>query len=292
MARIRTIKPEFFRHEGLQDLEVENPGKYPMLVFSGLWTISDKAGRFEWRPRQMKLDILPFIPFDMEETLNILMDAGFINKYEVDGKYYGIIPSFGTHQRIEGKESQAPARYPEPTEKQQGSDREAPEKQQRSQEKEKEKEKEKESIKTFLSDSIEFGLSELLFRKIFSRNPKFKKPNLQLWAKDISLMITCDTRAPDEIKKVITWCQDDPFWQNNILSTGKLRKQFDQLFLKMGSGNGNTTGNQKSISPIRGNFTTERERNNAAACAEADIIRAEYEANLAAANGGNGSATG
>jgi hypothetical protein len=25
MARIRTIKPEFFRHEGLQDLEMSHP---------------------------------------------------------------------------------------------------------------------------------------------------------------------------------------------------------------------------------------------------------------------------
>ena len=35
------------------------------------------------------------------------------------------------------------------------------------------------------------------------------------------------------IEKVIKWCQGDPFWQNNILSTAKLRKQYDQLALKM-----------------------------------------------------------
>lgn len=45
MARIRTIKPEFFRHEGLQDLEQANPGAYAMLVFAALWGHCDKHGR-------------------------------------------------------------------------------------------------------------------------------------------------------------------------------------------------------------------------------------------------------
>ncbi|MGR5914590.1 hypothetical protein ACT7DA_20990 [Bacillus pacificus] len=32
---------------------------------------------------------------------------------------------------------------------------------------------------------------------------------------------------------VIDWCQNDDFWHTNILSADKLRKQFDQLFMKM-----------------------------------------------------------
>jgi uncharacterized phage protein (TIGR02220 family) len=114
MARIRTIKPKFFRHEALQDLEGANPGKYPMLVFAGLWGHCDKAGRFEWRPRMLKLDILPFLNFDMTETLNLLVASGFINRYSADGGEYGVIPSFGEHQRINGKESQEPEMYPAP----------------------------------------------------------------------------------------------------------------------------------------------------------------------------------
>jgi hypothetical protein len=116
MARIRTIKPEFFRHEGLQDLEISHPGQYPMLVFAGLWSLCDKAGRFEWKPRQIKLDVLPFLPFDMEETLSLLESSGFIEHYEVDGKLYGYIPSFKDHQRITGKEATSPEKYPAPCE--------------------------------------------------------------------------------------------------------------------------------------------------------------------------------
>lgn len=126
MARIRTIKPDFFRHEALQDLEASSPGKCPMLVFAGLWGHCDKAGRFEWRPRQLKLDILPFLPFDMTETLNLLVASGFIRRYSADGGEYGVIPSFQDHQRINGKESQEPERFPrEQSEKQSGSHGEA-----------------------------------------------------------------------------------------------------------------------------------------------------------------------
>jgi hypothetical protein len=79
MARIRTIKPEFFRHEGLQDLEAANPGNYIMLVFAALWGHCDKAGHFVWKPRSLKLDILPFLDFDIFATLNLLAGGGFIS---------------------------------------------------------------------------------------------------------------------------------------------------------------------------------------------------------------------
>jgi len=129
VARIRTVKPEFFRHELLQDLEITNQGKYPMLVFAGLWGHCDKSGSFEWRPRILKLDILPFMSFDMAETLTILAQAGLVEKYTVDGKEYGHIPSFEDHQRIGGKEAQEPSKYPAPigerAGKERGSTREA-----------------------------------------------------------------------------------------------------------------------------------------------------------------------
>ena len=121
MARIRTIKPEFFRHEGLQDIEVANPGKHAMLVFAGLWGHCDKAGRFEWKPRSLKLDILPFLDFDMADTLDLLWRSGFVHRYESEGREYGEIASFEKHQRIGGKEAQEPAKHPEPTEYKQGS---------------------------------------------------------------------------------------------------------------------------------------------------------------------------
>jgi len=46
-------------------------------------------------------------------------------------------------------------------------------------------------------------------------------------------MIRIDNREPEEIEKVIDWCQEDSFWSSNILSTSKLRDKFTQLLLKM-----------------------------------------------------------
>lgn len=129
MARIRTIKPDFFRHEGLQDLASEY-GAHVMLVFAGLWGHCDKAGRFEWRPRLLKLDILPFLDFDMQEALEILARAGQVEYYEMNGKAYGLIRTFRDHQRISGKELQESEKHPEPPEEQPRSNGEATGKQQ------------------------------------------------------------------------------------------------------------------------------------------------------------------
>jgi len=127
MARIRTVKPSFFRHEGLQELELQHPGTYPMFVFAGLWGHCDKGGRFEWKPRTLKLDILPFLPFDMAEALGILERHGYLRRYEVEGRVYGFIPTFTEHQRINGKEAHAGEEFPAPPSV--GIEGEAPEKQ-------------------------------------------------------------------------------------------------------------------------------------------------------------------
>jgi hypothetical protein len=114
MARIRSVKPDFFRHEGLQSLEAEHPGSYCMLVFEGLWVICDRAGRFEWKPRTIKLDVLPFLEYDITGTLQLLAGAGFIQRYEVQGKIYGRIPSWEAHQTFESLKNEK-VRFPDPS---------------------------------------------------------------------------------------------------------------------------------------------------------------------------------
>ncbi len=98
--RIRTVRPEFYRHERLQDL-----GPIPMLVFAGLFCQADREGRFLWRPRHLKLDILPFLEFDISSVLEQLAAHDFIKRYEVDGEPYGYIPSWAKHQVINNREA-------------------------------------------------------------------------------------------------------------------------------------------------------------------------------------------
>lgn len=113
MARIRTVKPEFFRHEGLQELTLKN-GPIIMLFFAGLWTQCDKAGRFLWRPRQLKLDILPYLKYDPEKSLEVLEASNFVRRYSVANEIYGEVVNFSKHQLIFGSESKYEAKFPNP----------------------------------------------------------------------------------------------------------------------------------------------------------------------------------
>jgi len=107
MARIRTVKPDLFRHEGLFHLEQET--KLPIRVaWSGLFTVCDREGRFEWKPNVLKLDILPFDSVDMERVLDALVTRGFLVKYACGNgpqrRFYGFLPTFKKHQVINNKE--------------------------------------------------------------------------------------------------------------------------------------------------------------------------------------------
>jgi hypothetical protein len=116
MPRIRNIKPEFFSHEELQDMEVEHPELHPMLVFSALWTQCEWSGVFSWSIRKLKLFILPFLEFDLGISLEYLEKHGFIKKFSRNGKYYGYIKNFTKYQAISGKEKEQELKYPIPTE--------------------------------------------------------------------------------------------------------------------------------------------------------------------------------
>lgn len=112
MARIRTIKPDFFKHDGLYDLEQET-GLPIRLAFIGLWTIADREGRFSWRPRQLKTDALPYDEVDFSRVLDALATRGFIVKYASGGEKFGVIPSWKRHQVINNRETAS--NLPEPT---------------------------------------------------------------------------------------------------------------------------------------------------------------------------------
>ncbi len=112
MARIRTIKPGLFRHEQLYD--AERTSKLPLrIAFAGLFTAADREGRFQWAPRALKLDCLPYDDCDFEDVLNALNEHGFIQKYEVNRKAFGFIPTWQIHQHVNVRE--VASTYPEPS---------------------------------------------------------------------------------------------------------------------------------------------------------------------------------
>lgn len=106
MARIRTVKPDLFRHEELYEAEVSS--NLPIrLAFAGLFTCCDREGRFRWKPRQLKLDILPYDTVDFEQILEVMAFYKFIVKYELNGEIYGYIPSWKRHQTINSREAES-----------------------------------------------------------------------------------------------------------------------------------------------------------------------------------------
>lgn len=103
MSRSRLIRPAFFKHAELYDAEVES-GLPLRVAFAGLWTVADRDGRFIWKPRDMKGDVIPHDPVDMATVLDALVEYGFIRRYVVDGKAYGLIPSFKDQQSFHKSE--------------------------------------------------------------------------------------------------------------------------------------------------------------------------------------------
>lgn len=107
MARIRTIKPEFFTSEDVVELS-----PLARLFYIGLWCEADREGRLSWRPKTLKLRYLPGDDCDLDSLTGELTDSGMVHLYEVDGVKYAEIPSFTRHQVINNREaeSEIPAR--------------------------------------------------------------------------------------------------------------------------------------------------------------------------------------
>lgn len=107
MARIRTIKPEFFTSEDIVSLT-----PLARVFYIALWCEADRAGRLDWKPGTLKMRYLPGDDCNVAELAQELIDAGLIVLYEVDGKLYADIPTFTHHQVINNRETEStrPAR--------------------------------------------------------------------------------------------------------------------------------------------------------------------------------------
>jgi hypothetical protein len=223
--RSRNIKPGFFKNEILAEC-------LPLarVLYAGLWCYADREGRFEWRPKRIKAEILPYDDCDIGELLGQLVDRGFVVEYSVNGQRYGCCPQFPKHQspHVKEKESCLPAPEQSDTGTVQAS--------------------EKHHINpsdsgllipdTNISSSnpIAFELANHLLNRILDWKPNLKKHTeiqFEKWNTAIDRMIRLDKRDPNQIRAVIDFATSDSFWQSNILSAFSLRKHFDQLEGKM-----------------------------------------------------------
>ena len=113
MARMRSVKPEFWTDEDLADLRRD-----ARLLYLGLWNIADEHARLRGDPRYVKGQIFPYDddlpPEAIGGLLSELASAGKVLRYKVAGRSYLFLPNLAKHQRLEAEK--VPSRLPGPDE--------------------------------------------------------------------------------------------------------------------------------------------------------------------------------
>ena len=103
MARIRTIKPEFFTSE-----DIVSMSPLARLLYIALWCESDREGRLVWKPKTFKMRYFPGDSCNIEKLCAEIVETGLVVLYGS----YAYIPAFHAHQHINPRE--AVSQIPEP----------------------------------------------------------------------------------------------------------------------------------------------------------------------------------
>lgn len=233
MARIRTIKPEFFTSLSIADLS-----PLTRLTFIGLWTHVDDAGRCIDDARLIKAAVSPLerTVSAIEADLVALADQGRVIRYEGDGKRLIQVANWTEHQYINRPR---PSKFPDVEGvNPHGGITEASRTAHARKGKEGNREgKGRESGVADKSADVANDrpdvdrLCTLLADRIEANGAN--RPTITSgWRTSARLLIDKDKRTEEQVAWLIDWCQADDFWSSNILSMPKLREKFDQLLLK------------------------------------------------------------
>jgi hypothetical protein len=99
MARIRSIKPEFWKHEDLSALSAETH-----MLAAALLNYSDDEGFFNANPALVKAECCPLRDDSttVRRALDELSNIGYLRLFQgTDGKCYGHVVKFKDHQRVD-----------------------------------------------------------------------------------------------------------------------------------------------------------------------------------------------
>lgn len=81
MARMRSLRPDYFLREDMADVSLE-----AHFLLAGLAVLADRDGRLLDRPRTIKAQVFPFREVDLDAALTELVRARAVARYEADGK--------------------------------------------------------------------------------------------------------------------------------------------------------------------------------------------------------------
>lgn len=96
MARIRSIKPEFWTDEKVVELSA-----FARLLFIGIWNFCDDDGRMTYSHKRLKMQIFPSDDVDCAALTREIEQQGMVHIYEVDGVEYLQVSQFFKHQKID-----------------------------------------------------------------------------------------------------------------------------------------------------------------------------------------------
>jgi len=108
MARARLIKPGFFANEDLAECT-----PWARLCFAGLWTLADREGRLEDRPKRIKGQLFSMDEVAIEPLLDELELHHFIMRYTDDDRGFIQIVEFSKHQTPHHREPSSVIPSPE-----------------------------------------------------------------------------------------------------------------------------------------------------------------------------------
>jgi uncharacterized phage protein (TIGR02220 family) len=95
VARIRSIKPDFWTDEKIVELPFE-----ARLFFIGSWNFADDNGNLQRSAKKLKMQIFPADVIDCEPLIQSLIHHGLLIEYSVNGEEYLHIKGFRNHQVV------------------------------------------------------------------------------------------------------------------------------------------------------------------------------------------------
>lgn len=99
MARIRTIKPEFWSSE--QVMELSFPAR---LAFIGLWNFCDDRGVHTASAKRLKAEVFPSDEITTDVVSGLVAEMihhGLVGEFEADAERYWYVTGWTKHQKIE-----------------------------------------------------------------------------------------------------------------------------------------------------------------------------------------------
>lgn len=225
MARIRTIKPEFWTSE--QIVECSPTAR---LLFIGMWNFCDDGGNLTASLKGLKLRVLPADDLSLAKIdgmVKELIANRLLREYSVnDCKYWHV--TGWHHQKIE----KPSLKYPQPDDEDSTTVRRPFDDQTPADVSSSEGKGIVEDVPLVPLEAVE--LAEQMKSLIFANNPEAKISDkaVRSWAQEAEKMFRLDRRIPASAVELLNWCQHDSFWSSNILSMKKFRKQYDQLAMK------------------------------------------------------------